>query len=310
MSRKKGGDLVYSGIYSNHLNGGGSGGSFQGNTVIQTQALTENMYIRVLTELCCNRFEWKGLPDSIDVRTMELTLFWRALSVFYFDNDVDKYLALRASGAGAIDMYDTPLSYQVTAPGINKHLKQDDCVAIWANYLRIPDLDIVRLYASKLAKVDRTIDQCIENLRYTKVITAPENERHSWTQVLRQHYEGQPVIFGSQALDMSNVQAFDVGAHHETLPKLLLGKSKLWNECMTLLGINNANQDKAERLIADEVSANDEQIHATRAIALNARQQACDEMKIKFGLDVSVDFSVSEKSTEIGGNIEIGNGEE
>lgn len=70
----------------------------------------------------------------------------------------------------------------------------------------------------------------------------------------------------------------------------MIAKSKLWNECMGLLGINNANQDKKERLVAAEVGANDEQVEATRNIALNARQQACDRINDMFGLDISVDF--------------------
>jgi hypothetical protein len=59
---------------------------------------------------------------------------------------------------------------------------------------------------------------------------------------------------------------------------------------MGLLGINNANQDKKERLVAAEVGANDEQVQATRNIALNARQQAAERINKLYGLSVEVDF--------------------
>jgi hypothetical protein len=86
------------------------------------------------------------------------------------------------------------------------------------------------------------------------------------------------------------VQALDVGAHPETLPKLLETKSKTWNECMGLLGLNNANQDKKERLVTDEVSANDEQVMASRNIHLKARKAAADKINKMFGLNISVKF--------------------
>jgi hypothetical protein len=59
---------------------------------------------------------------------------------------------------------------------------------------------------------------------------------------------------------------------------------------MGMLGINGANQDKKERLVAAEVGANDEQVQASRNVALNARQFACEQINQLWGLNVSVDF--------------------
>ena len=43
-------------------------------------------------------------------------------------------------------------------------------------------------------------------------------------------------------------------------------------------------------MVADEVGANDEQVEATMRIALNARQQAAQQINDLFGLNVSVDY--------------------
>lgn len=289
MSRKRrGDDLVFTNYYAPHLNGGRG---FANNPTNNRQYLTQNMYVRVLTELCANRFKWVGLPDTIDERFLELELFRSALAVFYWDVDFERYLAVRASGAGQTNMYDNPTSFTIYTPKFNKQLGPKNCVPIWANYLRTPDHDIVQLFAQRLAAIDRTIDINVSNMRFSKVVTAEENERQSWVNIIRQHDEGMPVIFGTQALDMSKVMAFDVSVHHEALPNLLIARTKMWNDCMTLLGINNANQDKKERLVADEVSANDEQVNAAKSIALNARRQACAQINRMYDLAVSVDFN-------------------
>lgn len=289
MSRKKI-DNVWNQHYGAHL------GTLN-NPAQDQQLLTERMYIRLLTEFSANRFKWEGLPDSVDVRYLELLLFNRALAVFYREEDIDDYLALPAAGSGEINMYGNPKTFTVTAPGISRTLnaldlktEKAECVPIWANYMRIPDLDIVLLYAKKLAALDRTIEINTENMRYTKVIVADENQRLSWVNIIRQHTEGQPVIFGTRGLDMSQVSAFDVAPHPDSVPKLITARHQLWNQCMTLLGINNSNQEKKERMVTDEVSANDDQVLTARAVALNARRQACEQLKKVFGLDVTVDY--------------------
>ena len=57
---------------------------------------------------------------------------------------------------------------------------------------------------------------------------------------------------------------------------------------MNYLGINNANQDKRERLVADEVSANDEQVDVCANVFLKARQECCEKINKRFNLNISV----------------------
>lgn len=293
-------DLVFSEFYAPHLNGGR-----KSNTANNRQALTERMYMRILTEMAANRFDWQGLPDEIDVRFLELNLTYRALTVFYFDTDVDKYIAAQGSGAGHTNFIDNPVSFTVIGPDMMAKTlaalpRRDkdgarfnpECVPIWANYSRCPDMDLITLYAHKLAKIDRTIEITIDNMRKTKVVAAPESERLSYVNILRQIGEGQDAILGTRAMtDLGEtVTVLDLGVEPTLLSALQIGRSKLWSECMGLLGINNANQDKKERLVAAEVGANDEQVQATRNIALNARQFACEQINRLYNLSVSVDF--------------------
>ena len=290
MSKKRK-DVVRSDFIQPFMNTGQKG--FANSPTNNMQATTERMYVRVLTEMCTNRFNWVGLPDSIDTRFLELELFRSSLVVFYFDREYERYLALRATGAGRTNMYDNPTSFTVSGGAmLNKTLGPKQCVPIWGNYLRMPDLDIVLIYARKLASLDRTIEINSLNMRQQKIILADEHERLSMINILKQLDDGDPAILGTKALDLSMVQVLDLNVHPDTLPKLLVAKSKLWNECMTMLGINNANQDKAERLVADEVSANDQQVKIARAIAMNARTSSAQQINERYKLSVSVHFNL------------------
>lgn len=285
------------------------GGRFKNNSAANRKFLYEKMYVRILTEICTNRFTWSGLPEEIDRRFLELQLFRQALVVFFFDKRYDRYFALRGSGTGRWNMYDNPVTFNVTGNSmINEMLQagkdfldaetgeviRQKCVPIWANTLRTPDLDVIYLQASKLADMERTIEIAAMAMRKPFLFVLNDNEKQSFYNMWRQIQEGQPGIFGTNALGDNledKVKLIDMKIDKELILNLQIAKSKMWNETMTLLGVNNANQDKRERLVSDEVSANDEQIAHVRSSALGARKYAAEWINSVFGLNVSVEWN-------------------
>jgi hypothetical protein len=279
---------------------------FKNNPDRNLKFLIKNMYKRHLTELAMNRFKWSGLPDEIDSRFLELELFRHALVTFYEETDPEfirkfgrRFFATAASPMGGLNVYENPIRFRTYGTHYQaKTLASNACVPIWANMLRTPDADIVDVYAEQLTEMTITIQANSKLLRKQKFIYANQNTRLSYANLHRQMEEGAEVIYGEEdAMNPSNIQVLDLGGDPVGVLNLMIAKSKLWNECMTMLGINNANQDKKERLVADEVAANDDQVFATRGIALNARQYACEQINRKYKdkdgvpLEVSVEFN-------------------
>ena len=60
------------------------------------------------------------------------------------------------------------------------------------------------------------------------------------------------------------------------------------NEVFTDFGINNANMDKRERMVANEVEAKNEQVKASEDVLLKVREEACKNINRIFNLDISV----------------------
>lgn len=289
---------------------------FANNPTNNRKLVTQNMYANHLIELCANRFEWYGLPDSVDPRFLELMLMQRALAVFFKDEgpkdrgfkDTGEFFVLPAAGGGMLNIQDVPTHFQVTAQTglFNVMLKatgkERECIPIWANYLRRPELDKIALFSQKLAEVDRTIEIAEMNLRRTRIVRVPENRRLTYQNIMRKHEEGEPVIYGTESLNTDEaIESLDISSEPQAVSTLWDAKNQRWNECMTMLGINNANQDKKERLVAAEVGANDEQVIATRNIALNSRQYACEQINKQWPeLNVWVEFRMD--STDADGD--------
>lgn len=282
-------DAVWEGFYAPHF--GVPPKRTRGQHDIDIVRL-ERMYLRVLQELAVNRFKWVGLPDSVNERFLEYTLMRRGLVVMYFDTDYDEYLALQGAGAGPLNMYDDPTSFRVTGNStfVGKTVDASDCVPIWANVLRVPDWDIILTYAKKLASIDRTIDINLRNARRSRVIVTDETGQLSAQNINNQIDSGSPVITVNNTgyAMMEHWTAFDLGIHPDQIVNLQTSRQRIWNECMGLMGINFANQDKRERLVSAEVGANDEQIDSMKNVILAERQRAVRQMNDKFGLSVDI----------------------
>jgi hypothetical protein len=287
-SRKRGSGADV--IYNRHLNGT----MFANNPTNNRVAIIERMYLRVLTELAVNRFKWSGFPDSVDVRFLEMTLFYQALSVFYYDTDYDQYFALRGGSTNFLNMLDNPTGFFVVGNNFQgKTVSAKRAVPIWANYVRIPDLDIVTIYASRLAEMDRTVEINSANARRSKYIVTTQNQQLSFTNINRQIDEGQNGIsVGGAVQDLDAINNVDLCVDPVTVLNLHILRTREWSECMGLLGIENANQDKKERLVSAEVDANSDQTSMMRFVNLNARRMACDKInKMYPDLNISVEYN-------------------
>lgn len=263
--------------------------------------LTE-MYSRILGEMSMNRFRWKNLPEEIDHRYLEMTLFHKALCVFFWDDEYSRYFALQGTGNGVPNMYYNPTSFLVYGNTmVNKTLSGDDCVPIWANYTRIPDTDIVRVYANRLAEIDVTCEIDLIHMRVPVLLTADTNERKSVLDAYKKLAEGEPMVaavnsvtgIGSLSDKIGNLST---GIDKDYLPHVLEAKVRVWNEALTLLGIMNVNSSKKERMVVEEASGSSGQVLAMRAVSLQSRQYAAEWINAKYGLNLSVEWNLDDSA--------------
>ena len=251
---------------------------------------TYQMYLDRIIDTYLSLFEWKGLPDSINVRYLEMTLLEQA-KVFFFYDETLGYLALNGNAIG-FNVYNEPIEYEVYAPiGYHKRLDDTNSVIIWNTFRREPYLHVFELYAQRLANITRTQDVNVEAQKTPVLIKASEQQRLTMKNLYQQYAGNMPFIFGDKDLDLNDIDVVQTNAPY-VADKLQVLKNEIWNECMTFLGVGNAKQDKKERLVAAEVSANDEQIQQSRDVMLDARKEACKQINDMFGLNISVDYKL------------------
>ena len=246
-------------------------------------------YYDRLTELSISMFEWRNLPETVDPRFLELTLFANGMAVF-FKNDADEYLALQCAISGPLDVYRIPIRRRAYAVnGFNQELDNTDSVIIYNNMLHKNSMLDVRMFARELYNLDRAISVNANAQKTPILIRCTENERLSLENLYMNYDGNKPVIYGDKQLNPNALTVLKTDAPY-VADKLYTLKTQKWNEALTYLGISNVNITKRERLITDEVTRNQGGTIASRYSRLESRRQACAKINEMFGLNIQCDY--------------------
>lgn len=260
----------------------------------QSEAFLQNQrtylqYVNRLTELSISMFDWKNLPNTIDARFLELSLFNDGMAVFFKD-EVMGYLGLQVMIGGTLDVYRIPITRTAFAQnGYQMKLDQSNSVIIFNNMLHTNSILDVQEMSKRLYEIQRTIDVNVIQQKTPKIITCTENQRLVMKNLYAQYMGNEPFIFGDKNLDLSGIKTLDTTSPYVS-DKLYELKTQYWNEALTYLGISNVNTVKKERMITDEVQRNLGGTIASRYSRLFMRQQACEQINKMFGLNISVDY--------------------
>lgn len=239
-------------------------------------------------------FKWENLPNGIDEKWIEKYLFSLGCCMFYKNKDLGFMVA--KCTASDLNVYDEPVTLTPNATGLidtKTYKNGKECILIRNNDEMLPTQPTIELYAYRLSEISRTIDININAQKTPVLITGSHKQMLSLKQVYKDWNGFQPVIFGDKNLDIETLKVMKTDAPI-VFDKLQIQKHAIWNEVCTFLGINNANQDKRERLVADEVQANNEQVMMSAQMMLKSRQRACELINELYDLNIKVSLRTDE----------------
>lgn len=243
-----------------------------------------------LKEIALNVYRWENVPDSIDIRFLELCLFNRGYAV-YFNDEILGNLALNCAIGGALNVYNIPIKRTAYASnGYKRFLTASDSVIIYNNYMHRATYPTIDMYAKRLTQIKRAIDVNITQQKVPKIIQCSRQQQLTFQNMYEQVDNNEPVIILDESTDLKAIGVLDNTAPY-VADKLNLLYKDLWNQALTFLGVENSNADKKERLVSDEVGSNYGNVEVQRNVMLNARKQAVKEINEMFGTEIKVSFN-------------------
>lgn len=277
-----------------------------------------------------NRFKWEGLPETCNARMLECALQMNGTALLA---RVDgSFLTLISTPDGSLNVYGEPVgAYGYGLNGFNKHFnlyvegseneprpineqtEEINAVLFKDNELFYPFANYLRLGAERLTDVQRSIDVVVRMLKAPALIKTQERDVQSIKKILEDFDINTPYILGIDDSPYNQLEVLDTGVKAENLKVLYEYLTDLQGQMNELIGINsNPQNDKKERLLVDEINANDDSTAYTIDARLKQRKKDAEIASKFFGLNIEVSLNddynkeeePEEETKEDGNNIE------
>lgn len=234
--------------------------------------------------------KWENLPETCDARFLELSLFDYGKAIFVKDSSLG-FLNLNVTWGSELNVYNLPDNFLAFSVNYSKMYDKDNSVLILNNLLMRPTSNTIQLYAKRLYDIQTAQDTNVIAQKTPVLLQCSNNERLTLENLYKKYDGNMPFIFANRSFNVDNM----IGCIKTDAPfvadKLQQLKLDVLNEVLSFLGINNANTEKKERLIQDEVNANNELINIYMDTFIEPRKEACEKINQLFNLNVSVDVN-------------------
>lgn len=246
-------------------------------------------YYQRLVKIALSLFEYENLPNNIKGRWIEKFLLFEGQCMFFEHPE----LGLMVAKCTAHDLND-----MLEPIELRPVLKTRPCSEVYKNGVNAvlmrndPDLMIspqftLKLFAYRLAEITRTQDVNINAQKTPIIVLCDDKQKLTLKNLFNQYNGNELLIYGDKSLNLDNIKTLDTKAPI-VFDKLETQKHHIWNEAMTYLGINNANLDKRERLVDDEVQANNGQVKISQEVLLKTREEFVNEINRIFRTNIKV----------------------
>lgn len=268
-------------------------------------------FTKYLLQKAMSVFEW-DLPETWNKDYFLYVLYcWGYIAVV----NTDKFGVIpQGCGLKGYDVFYAPTHAVIANPLLSGILEprigtQCELLKLQPDFSGI--LDLVGHYAEQMALASQSVSVNLLNSKLSYVFTAKTKAlAESLKKMYDQIASGEPaVVIDSRLKNAADGEetwkAFEqnVGGNY-IVTNLLADLRKIEAMFDTEIGIPNANTDKRERLIQDEVNANNIETYSKCAMWLENLQDACKRVNDMFGLSIAVRWR---KIPEMGGASNDGN---
>ena len=268
------------------------------NSVVKRNNYSYNFYCRYLYDKLKAVFKF-SLPETFGEELFKNALFANGY-VTILPSAEFGLLAQWGVGGGYTVNY-TPRFVLVANPLLpeisgKELIIDEDCAVIRLNGEWSGVLDLVSYYAEKMALASQAVDTNLINTKIAYIFAAKDKaQAQTFKKALDRIYDGEPaVILDKSLFDEEGKPAWNAFTQKPKdiylVSDLLNDLAKIEDEFDTRIGIPNANTDKRERLITDEVNANNIETAILADDWLEHIRAGCDRVREMYGAEISAEW--------------------
>lgn len=254
-------------------------------------------YTRYLFQKVISVFEFENLPEEWADNYFKYVLFgYGVIAVIY----TDKYgVICQDCGLSGFDVFYQPTRCIIAnphLPGLKEFKIHENCeiIKLQPDYGSV--MDLVTTYADLMALALETTGANLLNSKLSYVFFA-ENKTaaESFKKLYDRVASGEPMAVIDKNLLMEDgtpawqIFTQNVGQNYIT-DRLLNDMKTLEDQFNTVIGVPNANTQKRERMITDEVNANNVDTQCRVNLWLETMNKDIEQVNKMFGTDIKVKY--------------------
>lgn len=260
-----------------------------------------NYFMRYLLQKAMSVFKWK-VPEEWDLPYFLYTLYIRGHLAILETREFG--VIPQECALGGYNVFYRPSYVLVTNPliyGTQRRIINEDCTVIKLTPDYAGIMDLVTFYADQLALCAESVGMNLVNTRVATVFPAAnKNQSESYKKIFDQVASGDPAVVFDKSLlsDDGKImwQPFSANVKQQYIVSdILSDMKKIENQFDTEIGIPNANTDKRERLISDEVNANNVEVYTRSELWMDTIRKEIDRANAMFNLTLAVDWRYPEE---------------
>lgn len=265
------------------------------------QNRTAAYFFRYLLEKAISVFKWQ-LPDNWNEDYFTYVLY---LAGYVGIVRTEKFGVIPQWGTlSGYNVFYAPARFLFSNPliGSENLIIHEECelFKLTGDYCGLTD--ILSYYSSQMAQLAEAVAMNATNSKLSKIFWAKDQaSAESFKKMYDKINSGAPMVAVDKDLKQKsedNKDALSWAWFSENLKEnylvsdMLSDLRKLENDFCTNVGIPNANTDKRERMITDEVNANNVETTTRAARWLERLQDCAQRVNAMYGLNISVDWRV------------------
>ena len=265
-----------------------------------------NYFVRYLIQKIISVFEFSGIPETWALNYFQYTLVCRGFVGIL--NTAEFGVIPQECGLGGFNIFYQPRFITVAnplLPEVRQPVIGEDCEVIKLQPDYGSAIDLVTTYADLMALCLESAGINLLNSKLAYVFAAANKQQaESFKKLYDQIASGEPAAFVDKTLfnedGSRNWDAFMQNVRNVYVTSDILNDMQtLENQFNTAVGIPNANTSKRERLITDEVNANNVDTAAKISLWLETMNRDIKRVNDMFGLDLGVKYRFENQTQTI-----------
>ena len=280
-------------------------------STVHTDSALKYYFMKYLIEKIFSIYEFKNIPEDWNMSYFNYVLFCLG---FIGIMETDKFGVICQHGTlSGRGLYYQPTQFLVNNPifdqSYNLRIDQEcSIIKLQPNFSGV--MDIVSFYADMLALNAESAGINLVNTKLAYVYMVDDDRQaESFKKMHDQITVGNPAVFADKKLFNEDGSPrwvlFNQNLQQNYIAGDILMDMAKWIDMFNSdIGIPNANTEKKERMLTDEINANNIDTISKASIWLECLKDGIDKTNKLFGTNISVDFRFDlqpASMTEIGG---------